>query len=136
MSYLYERELSEISKFHADTLKFKSGNKSRRYEWLTSRRKRRKRFDNLEGSKSVHHSPENTHGALYSHEILAWMIHLMYFRAWTSTHVYTYSHPWIQVNRIRQVHHKYRASDTLRIYLQPELGRGPNISVRATASRM
>lgn len=24
MSYLYERELSEISKFHADTLKFKS----------------------------------------------------------------------------------------------------------------
>ena len=32
LSYLYERELSEISKFHADTLKFKSGNKSRRYE--------------------------------------------------------------------------------------------------------
>lgn len=126
--YLYERELLEISKFHPNSLMFRSKKKSRRYSTrkLTSRRERGERIG------SVDHSPENTPEPYTAMKF--YMDDTLDARCiFELGHVYLFS--LVQVNRIRQVHHKYRANDTLRIYLQPELGQGPN-SVRATAPRM
>lgn len=120
-------ELLEISKFHANTpssLKFKTKNKSRRYVYLKiDLEKKKLEFDNLQGS-GVSITPENTPEPYTAMKFC--VDDTLDTDVFSNLDMYTrvYLFSLVRVNRIRQVHHKYRANDTLRIYLQ--LGRGPN----------
>lgn len=120
-------ELLEISKFHANTpspLKFKTKNKSRRYVYLKiDLEKKKLEFDNLQGS-GVSITPENTPEPYTAMKF--YVDDTLDTDVFSNLDMYTrvYLFSLVRVNRIRQVHHKYRANDTLRIYLQ--LGWGPN----------